>query len=87
MDLDINLNKEKEINDYLESNKLWCGYISYNNANNSVSIEIIDGDWKHDHLRCDFLMRNLDYSKLDEVITEDDGSDVYSSVHYYEKEE
>lgn len=43
----------------------------------------IDGDWKHDHLRCDWLMKELGMLKYDEQETWTDGSDYYGSVHIY----
>lgn len=50
-----------------------------------VSVEIIWGDWKHDHSFVDYVMRNdLGLKKVDETITEEDGSDTYSSIHYFE---
>lgn len=48
-----------------------------------VEVYIEWGDWKHDHLRADWLATENGWTKIDERITEDDGSDVYSSVHTY----
>lgn len=53
-----------------------------------IIVEITWGDWKHDHLRCDFLVgdylnsHSIHYMK-DEDLTEEDGSDTYSSIHHY----
>ena len=49
--------------------------------------EIEWGDWKHDHKFCDDLMRVLGYDLLQEELTEEDGSDCYSAIHYYVKGE
>ena len=46
----------------------------------------IDGDWKHDHLYADELVKRLYGAKAtvcDEEEVEDTGSDWYSSVHVY----
>ena len=43
------------------------------------------GDWKHEHLCCDKVMQGLNYQKVQEVVTEDNGSDCYSSEHTYTK--
>lgn len=51
-----------------------------------VCLEIKRGDWKHDHLYCNHLMSRLGYELLREVVTEQDGSDNYSSQHIYRKE-
>lgn len=48
------------------------------------SVEIIWGDWKHAHLRADYLMEQFGFKAVDEYVTEDDGSDTYSSIHKYE---
>lgn len=67
------LNKKKM---YYE---IWSEY-------DTIHIEIEWGDWKHDHLRLDYIMKELGYTKIDEYITEEDGSDCYSSEHVYTKE-
>lgn len=48
-----------------------------------IGIEI-DGDWKHDHLRADYLIKeNFPVIKTDKVITEDTEYDWYPAIHYY----
>lgn len=47
----------------------------------NVGILIPWGDWKHDHLRADYL---VPYTCTHVVVTEEDGSDCYSAVHFYE---
>ena len=48
-----------------------------------VAIEIEWGDWKHEHAYADYVMRQHGFCKVDEKVTEEDGSDCYSSIHYY----
>lgn len=48
-----------------------------------VSIEIEWGDWKHEHGYADYIMQQHGFKKIDEDVTEEDGSDCYSSIHYY----
>lgn len=43
----------------------------------------IGGDWKHEHLRMDCLMRQIGYDLYNEEVTETDGSDCYESTHTY----
>ena len=50
-----------------------------------VCIDIEHGDWKHDHLRSDFLIEQLGYRVVDERVNFSDGSDNYSATHVYEK--
>jgi len=52
---------------------------------NKVVIEIIWGDWKHDHLRANWIASEYDYRCTDEYETESDDSDCYSAVHVYER--
>ena len=61
--------------------------ISVREIDESVkSIRItICGDWKHSHLATDWVMKNLGYVRDDEIITEDNESDWYTSMHYYSK--
>lgn len=42
------------------------------------------GDWKHSHAYANYIMRQHGFVKTDEQITEEDGDDAYSSIHYYE---
>ena len=57
----------------------------YSEFENEVQIEISWGDWKHDHAYCDHLMKQKGYVCTDEQVTEEDGSDTYSAIHFYEK--
>lgn len=44
----------------------------------------VDGDWKHDHLRCQYLMEEeLGAHFLKKETTREDGSDDYGATHYY----
>lgn len=50
-----------------------------------IQVEISWGDWKHSHLRADWLisehMKGL--TKFSVQVTEENGSDAYSAVHNY----
>ena len=50
-----------------------------------VVVEITWGDWKHDHIFTDHIMKELGYTLYSEQETETNGSDCYSSIHYYKK--
>ena len=57
-----------------------------------LCIEINWGDWKHEHAYADYLVREFFKDKGMGVeiytdVTEDDGSDAYSAIHYYTVEE
>lgn len=52
--------------------------------NDHVEITIEWGDWKHDHLRADWLLeQKLHLVRYNERRTESDGGDCYSSIHFY----
>lgn len=48
-----------------------------------IFTEIEWGDWKHEHGYCDWIMQENGFRKVGEQITEEDGSDCYSAVHFY----
>ena len=57
-------------------------------VNNEVMLvaHIEWGDWKHDHRYLDYVMAELGYSVYKVDVTEEDGSDCYSALHYYRNE-
>lgn len=80
---------DSNIDKYLSDNRVWVEsvYSDYDKDKNIVEISIdIDGDWKHDHLRADYLMNKYFYDDLaqtgeDEIQESDDDS--YYSRHTY----
>lgn len=49
-----------------------------------VVVSISWGDWKHDHLRADYIVEHdLGGYLFGSVVTEEDGSDCYSADRYY----
>lgn len=48
-----------------------------------ICVAINSGDWKHDHLRADWLVKELGGTKLGENTTYEDGSDCYSAIHNF----
>ena len=51
----------------------------------TVEIEVCWGDWKHDHLYLDHVMKENGYGLRGERVTESNGSDAYSAIHTYFK--
>ena len=74
---------EKYIEKIFKENDVWYE-VDYS-TNNEIMIFVEYGDWKHDHLFIDYLMEKNGFLKTDEVLTWEDGSDCYSSVHHYKK--
>lgn len=54
-------------------------------ADNEVYVYIYWGDWKHDHMWCQELMRYLGYRRVSFDVTDEDGSDCFSAEHIYIK--
>ena len=53
------------------------------NFDGTIVVNVEWGDWKHDHAFLNYIMRKNQYRGIDEVVTEDDGSDTYSATHYF----
>lgn len=75
--------KARQIEKYLNENRLFAD-VYVGTEHNQICVEICWGDWKHDHLRTDWLIREkfnpmTDYTET----TEEDGSDCYSAIHNY----
>ena len=53
--------------------------------NNVVAVEIIWGDWKHEHARFKYLVfeRFKNIKNYSQVTTEENGSDCYSAIHRF----
>lgn len=51
----------------------------------AIAVSISWGDWKHEHLWARDLMSYLGYAEIGSRVTEEDGSDCYSAVHYFVK--
>ena len=48
-----------------------------------VCVLIEWGDWKHDHLRADYLVEQLGGNLIAKEVVEEDDSDSYSAIHNY----
>ena len=92
----VNLSElEKHIYDKLHELSLYYDDLSVEKDGDEIVIKVTvnDGDWKHEHRRLDYLMQDIIYEydrelanrmyKENEVVTQEDGSDTYSSVHVY----
>ena len=61
------------------------GYYEVNIERNGVVAILVEwGDWKHQHTYLRTIMASIGYTEIDEVVTEEDGSDCYSAMHYFE---
>lgn len=78
------MNEINAIKDTFKANSLAVDEI-YQIEEGEILICISWGDWKHEHLCCDKLMESMGYTKIQEIITEDNGTDCYSSEHTFIK--
>ena len=79
--MDVTFCRE-DINRIFKENNLYYDYFILSN-NEMIGIIIENGDWKHDHLRLNYIMskNNYIFVKENEIDTSDDDS--YSSTHYF----
>lgn len=71
----------KKINEALSEAHVLCEGVWYEGINMMVEI---DGDWKHDHLRANYILfEKFGLSCYETVVTEEDGSDSYAAIHRY----
>jgi hypothetical protein len=66
---------------YLNDHDIYPEYVDRHA--DDILILVNHGDWKHEHLYCDYLLNELGYTTVSEYITDDDGSDCYSALHTY----
>lgn len=84
MTVNETMNLVKELNKYLAENNFSEG--AFTITDNTIGMEISWGDWKHDHLRANYLVgqfleKKRIYAMHYERTTEEDGSDTYSADH------
>lgn len=76
---------EQKIHQLMKENYISGEIVDENQNKKMFAVEILWGDWKHEHGRLDWLMKEK-FSNLRSVFTqttEEDGSDCYSAIHYY----
>ena len=75
----------KKIEQVMQENHIYgeVGLFAPDLPFNVYEITISWGDWKHDHWRLDHLIEKIGGTHTGTVVTEEDGSDCYSAVHYY----
>lgn len=86
----MNMNKiVGRLNEYLKDNA-FDHRVTLGANDNEIQMEILWGDWRHDHIRAKFLvnqfMRTLGHTVAipHDVVTEQNGSDCYSAIHTWE---
>lgn len=49
----------------------------------TITINVEWGDWKHDHLFLQYIMRQNNYRVVSRVVTEEDDTDCYSAEYEF----
>jgi hypothetical protein len=77
--------EELRIERYLYDNGCYCEYVGYEDLIDTTlyRFSVNWGDWKHDHGYLNSLMEYIGYELLNEIVTEENGSDCYSSEHVF----
>lgn len=71
-----------DINRIFKENNLYYDY-TISSTDGMIAITIEDGDWKHDHIRLNYIMRKNHYRLIKNVEFGTSEDDSYSSTHYY----
>lgn len=76
---------EKKIYDLMRENHLFGEMVDYNEKMKMIAVEISWGDWKHEHWKLDWIMKENfpDLRSIHTCTTEENGSDCYSAIHYF----
>ena len=77
------MNTEEFVKSIMKSNNAHYNFSVSNETDVEINIDF--GDWKHDHLFVDKIMKENGFEKTDEEVTGDDGCDVYGSIHRFKK--
>ena len=73
---------EQDIKRIFKENECYYDW-SIDSFDGTIEINVEWGDWKHDHLFLKHIMWKNHYRQTNEVVTEEDGSDTYSAIHYF----
>ena len=74
--------RDQKIVDLFEENKVWYEY--WWTADGELEVDVPDGDWKHDHIFLEHIMRNAGYEQVEvRMYGPPTGGDWYSAVHVF----
>ena len=59
-------------------------YDAIYNGRPAIAVEIEWGDWKHDHIFVDNILERNGFVHIANEVTNEDGSDCYSAIHYFD---
>lgn len=76
------MDKCKEIYELLKAERIYAD-VYFEIGEEVVAVEIHWGDWKHEHARTRWLLTEAGYTHITSRVTEENGSDTYSAIHYF----
>lgn len=82
MDLNTTPRELLKAEEILRSNNIWAE-VEHSHTDRTVIVTILWGDWKHDHARARYLLEQDGFEEYSSMVTEEDGSDCYSAVHFF----
>jgi len=75
----ILMSRGEEIEKLAREHRISCDIIE--DTEKEVQVEI-SGDWKHEHLRFELLVKNnIKIMAMSSITTKEDGSDYYTAIH------
>ena len=77
-------NEDSRIFHFLDDNGVYAEVYVVRDTT-AIEVNIEWGDWKHQHLWARDLMSYLGYTEIGNRVTEENGSDCYSAIHYFLK--
>jgi hypothetical protein len=73
----------EKVEKHLRDNGIQADFVDYDEKAGTILVDILWGDWKHEHLRADYLVAQLGGTHVYTYDLESDGSDCYSGRHEY----
>ena len=84
-----NFEQEREINEMLRQQELFTDFVEIKEKDTEYPFKAVviqmDGDWKHEHMRLDEVMKENGYVYLLKEMVQDSDSDWYVAKHIYTK--
>ena len=71
------------IEQMLRDNHVYADVYPYRDIEVVFAVEINWGDWKHEHLSAKWLLQEAGHVYISSQVTEENGSDTYSAIHYF----
>lgn len=82
-----NYEQEREINEMLRKQGIYADYVEIKEKDTEYPFKAlviqVDGDWKHEHIMLDEIMKHYGFVYLLKEIVEESDGDWYTAKHIY----